>query len=183
MTPRATLALKVFALMGLPFGVFMGLYLAISTDGRDSALTAGVVGGLASGLFFGLFMAVFVTVVDQMRRTRTGAPLAGGTRPSHRMRVAIPVHDVVLQARNVLWHLAGSHAQEDPAAGTLTVTTRPSWWSWGDVVTVTLQAEGQGSTLVQVASRPRLRTTLVDYGSNAGHVRTVVEGLTPPVRW
>ncbi|MFY0407083.1 hypothetical protein [Solicola sp. PLA-1-18] len=183
MPPRAVRALKLFVWTAVPFGVVMGLvYALVDLTGRapENAWRTGLVLGAAVGVAFGVVLTAVTLVADKLRRDATGIPLSVGTRPTHRMRVERPVEQVVQQARSVLWHVTGATAAEDPRAGTLSATTRPSWWSWGDVVTVTVHPDGPHAALVEVASRPRLRATLVDYGSNAGHVRQVAQGLVPP---
>jgi hypothetical protein len=42
--------------------------------------------------------------------------------------------------------------------------------TYGEIITFQLQSLDADTTLVRIASRPRLKTTLIDYGRNLEHV-------------
>jgi hypothetical protein len=52
----------------------------------------------------------------------------------------------------------------------LVFLTCGSWASWGERVTIRLEGLPEGGTLVDIHSRPRLSTTLIDYGKNQRNV-------------
>jgi hypothetical protein len=62
------------------------------------------------------------------------------------------------------------------ASGRYEATTRVSWKTWGERVTVQLSGDPVAPEAC-VTSRPRISTTLIDYGKGRSNVETVVRAL------
>lgn len=154
----------VFLLAAVPFGLFMGLFVSWS---------GGVIGAVVFG---GVFVAIIRAMSRAARRTVPG--VSAPAQVGHLALERSP-EDVLVTALEAVRSLQVTRVTEDD--GVVTGHTRVSWRSWGEVVTVQVRAAGGGSD-VRVGSRPRLRTTLVDYGTARRNVETVVRALGPDLR-
>lgn len=54
--------------------------------------------------------------------------------------------------------------------------TRLNWQSWGEVLSADLQPSG-AATAVVIQSRPRLQTTIADYGRNQDNITRITDAL------
>ena len=70
---------------------------------------------------------------------------------------------------------AGIRKRDQPA-GRLHAIFPISWRSWGETVGVDVLGV-DGDALVQIKSRSRLPTTLIDWGKNAQNVRRFLSAL------
>ena len=48
-----------------------------------------------------------------------------------------------------------------------------TWKSWGEIVEVRINELSQNEYIYKIASRPKLKTTLVDYGKNLENIQTI----------
>ncbi|KRE85240.1 hypothetical protein ASG86_05500 [Arthrobacter sp. Soil764] len=56
----------------------------------------------------------------------------------------------------------------------LRVYVRGNFWTWGEVIEVRLMEDAEG-TVAQASCRPRLKTTLFDYGQNGKDLALFIE--------
>ncbi|TCK61357.1 hypothetical protein [Curtobacterium sp. PhB136] len=54
----------------------------------------------------------------------------------------------------------------------------PSWTTWGDLITVELDAQEDGGTSVEVRTAPSLRLSFSDWGQGAKDIHLIHEALT-----
>ncbi|OAA23230.1 hypothetical protein UG55_103918 [Frankia sp. EI5c] len=163
----ARLYLRLMVGLGTPFGVLVGLY------------TWNAAAGLIMGLSFGALMAA--TVGTLTLRGHRG--LGGALSPRVCEVLQVPAESVVirrraldalraLQAEIVAVDVSDSVDVPDSVVG----RTRVSWRSWGERITVELRPV-ESITRVTIRSRPRVRTTLVDYGRGRRNVEYLVRTL------
>ncbi|MCB9684989.1 MAG: hypothetical protein H6738_07800 [Alphaproteobacteria bacterium] len=180
------LGVRLFLAMGIPYGLVMGLLFAsigvfdaISSGGSLIAPAATGMGvGLGAGLFYGAVMALWATMFQATGMTRHGAQRMPTNSTVHqRWRLAVPADPVaVLAAARRVLEERGVAAVLEEGPDRLTVRTRVGMRSWGEIVSVEVQAAGS-ETLVEIASRPRLWTTMVDGGRNNDNVTAVADAV------
>ena len=61
---------------------------------------------------------------------------------------------------------------QSPDEGTIKARAGINWKTWGDNVLIEL-VKGEGSTIVEISSRPSARSTLVDFGKNLDNVERI----------
>ena len=177
-------AVKIYATLFLatavPFGLLMGAGLGALFSGfgiDDSGLRTGVIGGSV----FGLVMAAILGTL-QLTGNR-GVPR--GTSLTPRQQREVPVAngpDLADRIVEALRSLPANIVSVDVPAGRYTARRGTSWKSWGEEVVVQLAGDPARPTAT-VTSRPRVATTLIDYGRGRRNVEHVVDRLgRQPVR-
>ena len=162
----------VFLGTGVPFGVLMGLFFSVLFD---LSSTEGLFAGLAMGVVFGAAMAL-VLGTTQLVGNR-GAPRGASLSP--RQTREVPVADGPDLADRIVAALRSLPAEVtavDVPAGRYVARRGVSWKSWGEDVVVQLSGD-PAHPLATVSSRPRLATTLIDYGRGRRNVEHVVAAL------
>ena len=157
---------------GVPFGVLMGgLFLLLF----DLSPVEGLLTGLAMGLVFGAVMAA-VLGTAQLAGNR-GAPRGASLSPRQSREVPV-VNGPDLADRIVaaLRSLPAEVTAVDVPAGRYVARRGVSWKSWGEDVVVQLSGD-PAHPVATVSSRPRLGTTLIDYGRGRRNVEHVVGAL------
>lgn len=66
----------------------------------------------------------------------------------------------------------------NPPAYQIILSNGASFSSWGEDLSLSIYSDGQGGTMIVAFSKPKLATTLVDYGKN----RKNVEALRRTIR-
>ena len=89
------------------------------------------------------------------------------------VRAGADLHGRIVAA---LQELPADVREADDAAGRYRARTQWSWKSWGEEVSVQLSGSGDAVAAV-VASRPVVRTTVVDYGKGRSNVAAVADAL------
>lgn len=82
---------------------------------------------------------------------------------------------VLARARKAALQIHRSHIQTSTDEA-VEVTVGMSFKSWGEVVRITAQEDGQ-MTRLYIESRSKVAMTLIDWGKNRRNVQTVLEGL------
>jgi hypothetical protein len=140
--------------------------------------SVGATTGAAAGGLFGAVMTLVLAGLQVARARRSDGTLAG-VRESAEFVVPGDVARARAAAEQALWALGAS--PRTAAVGddvVLEGRTGMSWKSWGEVVRVEIRPSGHGAVRVQVASRPALGTTLVDYGKALTNVNSVRAAMT-----
>ena len=151
---------------------------ALAQDGAGGSTLHYMGAGLGAGLFYGAVMALWATMFQATGMTRHGAQRMPTNSTVHqRWRLAVPADPVaVLAAARRVLEQRGVAAVLEEGPDRLTVRTRVGVRSWGEIVSVEVQASGS-ETLVEIASRPRLWTTMVDGGRNNDNVTAVADAV------
>lgn len=146
---------------GVPFGVITGL------------LWWSAAKGMVGGVLFGVVMSVLLGTLAPATRGGRG----GSVSPRQERRLRVEAEPAQVH-RCAAWALDGLPAtlSSPTEPHRVEAVTGTSWNSWGDHVSVELRPDGNATEVV-VRSRPRVATTLVDFGRGRKNVDSVVEGL------
>lgn len=168
---------KVALLAGLPFGVVMAVWMNV-VMGPWRGWGHFVMWGFGLGSFFGLFLSFSIVT---LARVATGADRPGPCRQVRAVDLACACDLGIRRALAAMTALPGASAPAlDSATGTLVKKTGMSWKSFGEVVTVAVEPATGDSCRVSIESRPRVRTTIVDYGVNMKNADAVANALRGP---
>ena len=172
---------SIFLRTGVPFGIFMGLFAllrAVPSQPWSEALGRAGLVCLLGGAFFGVTMSLTLGTM--------GLALCGHRGPAGLavlQRRVVEVHgDRQMVVQRVLTALAALPRAQQPtldASWNLAeVKVGWSWKSWGEVVSARVESDASETHRVYVESRPRLGTTVVDYGKGASNVEAVVAAIS-----
>ncbi len=175
--PRLALHLRLFAVMGIPFGVLVAAWDVL--HGPTTAAPV-VVGGTVAGVLFGAVMSAVLGTLqwnaavadrDQRRHRDPQATVELSPVVSRTVTFDAPSAAVLRRAAEATSIFGGRVLDADERRVTLTVPTAVR--VWGERVTV---AAGPGDA-VTISSRPTLRTAVVDGGRNARNVEQLAAWL------
>lgn len=160
-------ALTYLAVFG-SCGVVFGLVRTVATGSLQRGLIAGVV--------FGAIMAVTLGTLERVgQRGNTGS-----WSPRRDTTIDVPADLTVArrQTHVALGQLRAWVVRDEPRR--ITARTGISWKTWGLVLDVGFDEQpGPDPTRVRVRVRPRLPTTLIDYGAAHRAVAAFEYYLTP----
>lgn len=158
--------------MGAKFGCFIGVFYGL----RSGSLAVGVVSAVSVGVPFGVVMGAFVCLADRLT-LKKGSPSSAIAVEQSRS-VCVAADPALLEARleQVLQSLK-ARRRAPASSGVIEADVPWSWKSFGERLTVSMTPTNDGLVNIDVTSRPRLRTTTVDYGKNFDNVQRVCEGL------
>ena len=84
-----------------------------------------------------------------------------------------PPHEVFAYL-STLPAIAGfSRTGLNPPAFQIFLSNGASLSSWGEDLSLSIYSDGQGGTVIVAFSKPKLATTLIDYGKNRKNVETL----------
>jgi hypothetical protein len=134
-------------------------------------------GLVTRGAWFGLWMTAVAAVMHLVygRRHLSRAPL---TRQSAETIVRGPMQVAVSAAREALEQLSARDVRVVDGPEPVLLARAPmNLRTWGDKLSVTLTPIDEHSVRARVESRPRLASTLVDYGKSFENVERICTAL------
>jgi len=157
----------------------MGVFQAVSAGAPvpPAALT-GAISGLVAGVIFGAAFAFWATVIQSAGLTSLGArriPTNVTVHQKWHLSVPRPAAQVMSRALQILEERGISQIIEK-SESRLVVRTGVNFWSWGEIVTVSVD-EQAGQSSVELESRPRLVTQIIDSGTNYKNVLALSDAL------
>ena len=167
--------MKKFLIIFLIEAIAFGLVMAWINDGSwGEKLWMGVI----SGITFGLVMAFTYPTIEKVILKKSGY-VEGQTKVVHSAswEVKLPINEAFNLCVESLRTLPKATIQtSDIITGTVTARTSITWKSWGEIIAFAISESG-GSCKIELTSRPRLKTTLVDYGKNLQNIDTIINFL------
>ncbi|MDF2614900.1 MAG: hypothetical protein K0S71_2686 [Clostridia bacterium] len=175
--------LKVFLTSGILFGLSMGGLVGIASIlfiGIQKSLMVGVLTGVASGTIFGLLMSL---ILSTMHIVSTNKILVIHRKNKYLVRQISSI-DVAVQVdflydnfisqvkENADWLIYNQKSKRK-----VELKTSATMRSFGEIITVTFRGKYNNLTEIEVVSRPKLLTTIVDYGKNLQNILTVEQML------
>lgn len=179
---RAMLFLKLFVATAIPFGLVVGLLCAGlgaligALPGAPISLAHGAAGGFALGVAAGVPFGIAVAIIlGLLHFSQTTDP-----RVRHRRRLVLETSqaeasDMCIEAI----HSIPNALVDEESSGKSNITAKKgfTWRSWGDSIRCDIEPTAPNQQTIVIESRPQLRMTIVDYGSNLDNVETVVSHL------
>lgn len=162
---------KCFYITAIPFGCYMILVFSQ----RFSFLSA-----LFSGIFAGLFFGVLMSIAFQIfYKITTGKNTANIGRDSfEKISLALPFDKAFeLCLKSVSAIKNGKIKNQSSTSNEIIVRLGVSAKSWGNLVKYKLTKINDNTTLVEVHSRSLLFTTIIDYGKNREHIKSIISFL------
>lgn len=174
MNPILKLYLKTFLLMGLPFGLFtIGVDMA---EGNGFNLWKFV----SATFFFGGVMSVILVSFHRYRLKKTGIQEITEENlrvsQSKRFTSRLTKTEVIERLKND--PIIGAMKMTEVENGIL-LNNGMSWKSWGEEIQISFKSTMDSYFEYVVLSRPKLRTTLIDYGrnlENVNRIEALIEG-------
>ncbi len=174
----------IFVATALPFAVLSALSLAIIVSGVAKPVVPFDTSRLlqlaaAAGLVVGLFMSIFGGI-GQLLTTRRLKAGPGSLPVSQTEEVLLdgPVDQAIATCAEALRAMPRTKVNDvNPEAHWIRAKRGLSWRSWGDQIRIDVQGNENRTSLIRISSRPCLRTTFVDWGSNLRNVTAIREYL------
>ena len=179
---RVRLFLKLFLMIGLPLGLVASPLLAVNgallsiVPDLGIQPAQGLIGGGAIGLFLGALVGAAVAAIHvTLHFMMTDDP-----NVHHRRTLVTNASQG--EAKRMCIEAIGSIPRawvvDDTSAGSpITAKTGPNWRGWGDSITCAIRSSGPSEQTIVVESRPRLRVTVVDFGTNLDNVERIQSHL------
>ena len=163
---------RLFYRSGVPFGFVMGV-----TEGFFHGFQRGLIFGIATGAFFGLGMVLYLGILHKRSVERQGFEITEDTLSVRQNRILFllqPYDEVFEGCIRALETIEKSEVKTaDPSTGKIEATTGWGWKSWGEKITIEIASSEADLTGVVILSRPKMQTTLTDYGKNLENVETI----------
>ena len=159
--------------MGIPFGLFMGIF-----NSFQYGTSLGLVAGIVEGIFFGGFMSLMLGFLHSrsVKRMSLGkSEEAIGVHHVRNVELRVPydkAFDLCIESLSLIKKC--NIQNKDRSQGKIVAKAGKTWKTWGDVISFDVRRAGNDETQVEVSSRPAVRTTLVDYGKNLENIETLV---------
>ena len=161
--------LKLFIVMGVPFGVFMGAFNFFSFT---TGLSAAVFTGIAAGLFFGVSMSGAFAIIGRL----SGEGVAyGKTIWSQIMELQIDSERAEDLCRHSLETVNKKYKFEPSTMSPSQIIARTgmTWRSWGEVISFQVWKLPDSSVKIEISSKPKLRMTKLDWGANRKNIEAI----------
>ena len=166
------LYLRVFIWTGGPFGILIGLFYALMTNSLKGLLL-GLYAGTAFGLFMSLILVTLHYLFSAKYRTIKGIDI-GSVVQQKFMELDLSfdqAYDRCLQSINAIRKC--KIESEDRSDGLINAKTSSSLKCFGENIEYRIWNSKNGITRVKIMSRPRLKTTLVDYSKNLDNIEKI----------
>lgn len=180
MRPYLTLFARLFLTSALLFAALTALMrLFVSGTGSDDLGHLLGQSALAGVLFGGAISLSMGTGQILATRTLSREALALSVRQVWELTLEAPPEHALEKAVQAVSALKSGRVLEvDPVTRRVVAHKGASWRSWGEAIDVSVREAAAGS-VVRLSSRPRLSTTLVDWGSNLRNVTEICRALSP----
>ena len=139
---------------------------------------AGAISGIVGGLIAGGALT-WVNVLGERKLNRQGIS-ASTMHPVQERQLEVEVTPDIAFAASKSAILAVPKARivgENSSAGQLDASVGISWRSFGEILSVKITKLGETNTRISVRSKPRIWTTVVDYGKGVENVEIVLRQL------
>ncbi len=161
---------------GVPYGATMGVLAGLISGHAALGLWA----GLFAGSVFGIVLSAFLCTMHHGATRSLPASPEAVWRVRHRRHfvLPLPVQEACAACAASLSAVPGCKITKlDPARGRITARKEWTWKSVGDEIEFRLRTLGPCSTQIDLTSRPRIGTTVLDLGSNLENVVAIMAAL------
>lgn len=163
--------LILFLVMSILYGAGMALMLVGITE---SWLKYAIM----SGLFFGLMTTAILSFIQWANLKRTGQSASSVVKVHNTLQLEIAASKQ--EAFGLCTHALQqvnkcSIEQSNFSLGILTASAGVNWLTWGDEIELHILETAHNRCTISLSSRPKVKTTLIDYGKNRENIRRMVD--------
>ena len=166
---------NLFFVMGIPFGIVMGLFFELDQDP-----VYGIIAAIVGGSLFGLAMSLLIGTMHRMYSRHLeleGKESDDLSFHTHSETIALPFDVIFEKALKALEQLNAQVITSNDIDGFISAKTSINWKSFGEHIDITLSRCGEKKTHVVVSSRPRVRPSTLDYGRGLQNVSAFMHAL------
>jgi hypothetical protein len=132
----------------------------------------------AFGVLFGVGIGIVIaSIFGTLQHSAFQGKKADADRSVHQIRdieIDVSYNEALALCQDSLKTLTRAHIKQlDADQGIIHARTGMNWKTYGERVTLSLLPIDQNTTRIRIESRPRLKTTLIDYGSNLYNVNCI----------
>lgn len=171
--------LKVLLATGIPFGFIMGAFTGFILSlfvGFQKSLIIGIIIGVLLGVVFGVLLSLIVSSIH----VRSINKLVAGFR-EHKYSVRQSLSINVTERADIIYDNFLSKVKNktywsitDQEHGSrIVLMSSFTMKSFGEIITITFRCNNDDITKIEVESRPKLQTTIIDNGKNLENVLTI----------
>jgi hypothetical protein len=174
MIPALRLYIKVFLITGIPFASIMTLFDLIDGIGFRTWPF------LYHALFFGGLMSLFLVSIHLLSlrkfgiRNMTSALLGVNHKTS--LRTQLSKQAVMEKLRQDPFFRKMNLIESDDK---ISLSTDMGWKSWGEKIAIHFRPLEDGINELEISSKPKLKTTMIDLGKNLQNVMKMEQLLNP----
>ena len=158
--------IKLFLAAMIPYTIVFGLVL-------QNPLLALAMGITLGAIIAGVFGTLHVRSMDGKKR----AYESYAVQQTRDIEIDLPFDEALILARAALQSIEGAAIVKETSSetGTTAISARTglNWETYGEKINLRLERIDAETTLLHIDSRPRLRTTLIDYGRNLHNVNVI----------
>lgn len=168
MNPLTKLYLRTFLLTGIPYGIMM-----VGFDLMDGG-AINIWKFLFLSISFGLLMSLTLVGFHRYRLRKSGvkdmdeASLAVRQEKMIQSPLNLPQAMKALESDQKTRRMKMTEIQDG-----IRLKTPVTWKSWGEDVQIIRLSEEDGTFEYQITSRPKVKTTIVDYGKNTENIALI----------
>ena len=165
--------LVTFSKAAIYFGFCMFIVKVVQNYFQENETFLGVDGSIFAGFLFGLFIVSMEFISDRMLKARGINYSDSNVNQKRKLKINKNISDIVSSYKRALSSLNKPKVLEEDMDMVL-AKTGISWKSFGEVVSISATPINDESTIIEIASRPSLRSTVMDYGKNIENVEVLV---------
>jgi hypothetical protein len=169
------LYLKVFLAMSIPFAAMTGVIIA----GNDG-IAGGISTGIAAGAAFGALASVILVTLHNKAIARLPFPTEDKSNSVKQLKVIYVEWDYDIafsRCSQVLSSYGCRQIQPDPRHGTIISKSKLDLFAALQSIGMRVIEHEPGRCEIQIISRPKMPTTLLDYGRNLRNVEELAQRL------
>ncbi len=159
----------VFLKTGAAFGLIMGVFFAF----QNKNISVGSIGGIISGILFGFTISVITYYSDKKLKTKGIINKSSDVYQYRKITVKKPISELLKTYKEAISSLKKCKIVKDEN-GDITARTGFSWKSFGEIINISAEQTNDKETVIEISSKPSLRTTMADYGKNLENIEALV---------
>lgn len=169
------LYLKVFLAMSVPFAAMTGFIIA-----KDAGVTGGITTGIAAGAAFGAVASAILVTLHNQAIARLPFPAedkSNSVKQITSIYVDWDYDTAFTRCAQVISDYGCRQIQPDPAHGTIISKSKMDLFAALQAIGMRVIEHKPGHCEIQIISRPKMPTTLLDYGRNLKNVQELARRL------
>lgn len=157
--------LKSFVILTSAYGLPTVIFLAIFKEELNFENV--MISSVSFGLFFSLVLIVIYLINLNHRGIANLKDEDFSTKQKKMIQANLTKEELVKRLQNSRWK---RNVQVNENGHTISLSDSLSWWSFGENVSIHITSANNGVNNFEISSKPKIWTTLVDYGKNQNNV-------------